>query len=97
MGTSPNVAPPYLVESGHPDRITEEPIEDVDTHTYEQFLQAGHDTVDESETIPIDPSLLPSSAQNNNIFFGINPDDLDESQASLAKCTEEKTVLALEK
>ena len=87
MGTSPNVAPPYIVESGHPDRITDEPVEDIDTHTYEQLLQAGQDTVDESETIRIDPSLLSSSPQNDNIFLGTNPDDdLDEGQVSLARC-----------
>lgn len=90
MGTSPNVAPPFLVESGHLDRITEEPIEDIDTQTYEKFIQAGQDTVDKSETIPIDPSLLPSSAQGDSIFLGINPDDLDESQASLQNTWKEK-------
>lgn len=93
MGTSPNVARPFLVKSRHPDRISEDPIEDVNIHTYEKFLQTGQDTV-ESATIPIDPFLLPSSAQSNSIFLGVNPDDLDESQASLEKRMEEKTKIS---
>lgn len=78
---------------GHPDRITEEPIEDVDTQTYEKFIQASQDTVNQSENIPIDPFLLSSSGQDNSIFLGINPDDLDESQASLAKHQGGKMIL----
>lgn len=41
----------------------------------------------------IDPSLWPSSAQKEYICLGINPYDLDESQASLANRMEEKIVL----
>ena len=85
MGTSPNVAPPYIVESGHPDRVTlDEPSEDIDAQKYELFLQSGQDEVSNSEDLPIDQSLL-SSAQRNSVLLGINLDNLDESQTSLAK------------
>lgn len=44
MGTSPNVAPSQIAESGHPDRVTmDEPLEDIDTQKYELFLQSGQD------------------------------------------------------
>lgn len=73
--------------------IPEDLIEDVDEHTYEEYLQPDQDIIDQSKTIPIDPFLLPSSVNNNSIFLGANPDDLDESQASWTKRMEEKTML----
>lgn len=39
MDTLPNVAPPYIVESRHPDRITLKLVDkDIDMQTYEQFF-----------------------------------------------------------
>lgn len=61
-----------------------DPSEDIDAQNYEIFLQSGQDEVSNSEDVPIDPSLLPS-AQRNSVLLGINSDNLNESQSSLAK------------
>ena len=85
MGTSPNVAPPCIAESGHPDRVTmDEPLEDTKAQNYELSLRSGQGAKDNLVDIPIDPSRLPS-AQQNSVLLGLNSDNPYESQTSLAK------------
>lgn len=46
MGTLPNIAPPYIAESGQPDCVTmDKPSEDINTQQYEQFFQSDKDAV----------------------------------------------------
>ena len=59
ISTSPNVAPPYIAKSGHPDHVTiDEPLGDIDTQKYELFLQSGQDKISNLEDMLIDPFLL---------------------------------------
>lgn len=58
MGTSPNVAPPYIVESGYLDYvILDELLKDIDAQKYELFLQSDQDKVSNLQDLPIDLSL----------------------------------------
>ena len=85
MGKSSNIAPLYIAELGYLDYVTLDKLsKDINAQKYESFLQSGQDEVNNLKDLPINLFVLPNT-QRNSMLLGINSDNLDESQISLAK------------